>query len=79
MTTATSATLFWNGRSQAVRLPQNMRFKGKKVRVEKSGDAVILRPFEKGWTPEFWACLGQAEGEFERPEQFEQFREDVFS
>lgn len=73
------ANLFWNGRSQAVRLPKEMRFKGKKVLIEKMGDVVILRPFEKEWTQGFWDCLGQAHGEFECPVSIEQIREDVFS
>ena len=38
------AKLFRNGNSQAVRLPQEMRFKGDRVRVRKVGDTVILEP-----------------------------------
>jgi len=38
------AKLFRNGNSQAVRLPQEMRFKGDRVRVRKQGDMVILEP-----------------------------------
>lgn len=72
------ASLFWNGRSQAVRLPKEMRFKGKKVLIEKVGDTIILRPFEKEWTTEFWDCLGKAGGEFQRPNFTEQIRESVF-
>ncbi|MEI6790586.1 MAG: type II toxin-antitoxin system VapB family antitoxin [Myxococcaceae bacterium] len=72
------ANLFWNGRSQAVRLPKEMRFKGRKVLIERVGDMVILRPFEKEWTQEFWDCLGKADGEFERPVFTEQERENVF-
>jgi antitoxin VapB len=39
-----TAKLFRNGNSQAVRLPQEMRFKGDRVRVRKEGDTVILEP-----------------------------------
>lgn len=74
----TSATLFWNGRSQAVRLPKEMRFEGDKVLVEKIGDTVILKPCEKKWTQEFWNCLGKAGGDFKRQPQIEQVREDIF-
>lgn len=40
----TTAKLFMNGRSQAVRLPKEFRFEGKEVLIEKKGEAVILRP-----------------------------------
>jgi antitoxin VapB len=38
------AKLFRNGSSQAVRLPQEFRFKGDKVRVRRSGISVVLEP-----------------------------------
>jgi antitoxin VapB len=38
------AKLFRNGNSQAVRLPQEMRFRGDSVRVRKVGDTVVLEP-----------------------------------
>jgi antitoxin VapB len=38
------AKLFRNGNSQAVRLPQEMRFKGDRVRVRKVGETVVLEP-----------------------------------
>jgi antitoxin VapB len=38
------AKLFRNGRSQAVRLPQEFRFQGTEVRVRKVGDGVLLEP-----------------------------------
>jgi antitoxin VapB len=44
MTKKTSAKLFWNGRSQAVRLPQEFRFAGDRVRVRRFGDGVLLQP-----------------------------------
>lgn len=49
------AKIFWNGRSQAVRLPKEYRFEGKEVRIRREGDAVILEPVEKpGWPEGFW-------------------------
>ena len=42
-----TAKLFMHGRSQAVRLPKEFRFKGKEVRVSKVGDKVILEPLTK--------------------------------
>lgn len=38
------AKLFRNGRSQAVRLPQQFRFSGDQVRVRRVGTGVILEP-----------------------------------
>jgi antitoxin VapB len=39
-----TAKLFTHGRSQAVRLPKEFRFKGKEVRVSRVGNRVILEP-----------------------------------
>ena len=50
-----TVNLFTHGRSQAVRLPREFRFKGTEVRICKVGDKVILavekKPpdFEKFW------------------------------
>ncbi len=38
------AKLFWNGRSQAVRLPKEFRFAGDRVRVTRMGEGVLLQP-----------------------------------
>jgi len=38
------AKLFWNGRSQAVRLPKMFRFEGNRVRVRRVGRGVLLEP-----------------------------------
>jgi antitoxin VapB len=38
------AKLFRHGSSQAVRLPQEFRFKGDKVRIRRSGSSVVLEP-----------------------------------
>jgi antitoxin VapB len=38
------AKLFLNGRSQAVRLPQQFRFAGDRVRVRRVGRGVLLEP-----------------------------------
>ena len=39
-----TAKLFWNGRSQAVRLPQEFRFQGQEVRVRRFGLGVLIEP-----------------------------------
>lgn len=38
------ARLFWNGRSQAVRLPKEFRFEGDRVRVSRMGAGVLIEP-----------------------------------
>ena len=38
------AKLFRNGRSQAVRLPQEFRFRGNRVRIRRVGHGVLLEP-----------------------------------
>ena len=40
----TEAKLFWNGRSQAVRLPKEFRFEGDRVRVTRMGPGILLEP-----------------------------------
>lgn len=52
---ALMAKLFQNGRSQAVRLPKEFRFKGTEVKIRREGEKVILEPSEKGeWPDGFW-------------------------
>ena len=43
------AKVFWNGRSQAVRLPKPCRFEASEVEVLKRGSEVVLRPRGKDW------------------------------
>jgi antitoxin VapB len=40
----TTAKLFRNGRSQAVRLPREFRFEGDRVRVRRAGRGVLMEP-----------------------------------
>jgi len=44
-----TAKLFQNGKSQAVRLPKEYRFRGTKVYVKKMGNAVVLIPEYDSW------------------------------
>jgi len=44
-----TAKLFQNGRSQAVRLPKEYKFKGDDVFIQKVGEAVILFPKDRVW------------------------------
>jgi antitoxin VapB len=45
----TTAKLFKNGASQAVRLPKDCRFKGRDVYIRRIGDIVILLPKTDPW------------------------------
>lgn len=51
------ASIFMNGRSQAVRLPKEFRFEGTHVYVRKEGDRVILSPVDERWE-RFLAAYG---------------------
>jgi len=49
------AKLFRNGRSQAVRLPQEFRFEGDRVSIQKVAGGVLLQPVKfnvKAWFDE---------------------------
>jgi antitoxin VapB len=58
------AKLFWNGRSQAVRLPKEFRFEGDRVRVTRMGAGVLLEPVPdtKKETVEQWFARIDAMG-----------------
>jgi antitoxin VapB len=66
------ASVFMNGRSQAVRLPMSCRFGSdvKSLSVRKVGNSVILEPIETtGWSSAYWAALEAM------PEMVEEVRE----
>lgn len=44
-----TAKVFMTGRSQAIRLPKEFRFKEKEVGISKMGDLVMLFPKKKAW------------------------------
>jgi antitoxin VapB len=65
---ASTAKIFQNGRSQAVRLPKEFRFKGDKVMISKKGDMVILQPLGRTKWPEgFWDDF-PVDPDFQTPE-----------
>lgn len=45
-----TAKIFENGRSQAVRLPKEYRFRDEEVAINKIGDIVMLIPKENKWS-----------------------------
>jgi antitoxin VapB len=44
-----TAKVFWSGRSQAVRLPKELRVDCSELRVRRRGHAIILEPIPKTW------------------------------
>lgn len=79
-----TAKLFWSGRSQAVRLPKNFRFRGNEVRIRRHGGAVILEPVPDDWgwldaiagklDDDFVQAVNEQPGHQERPALDELFR-----
>lgn len=59
----TTAKLFRNGQSQAVRLPKEFALPGREVFVRRVGDAVLLIPSADPWSG-FEAALGQFSDDF---------------
>lgn len=63
---ALTARVFWNGRSQAVRLPREFRFEGTEVRIHREGDRVVLEPLSGGdWGEAFWDVFGAFGADFD--------------
>jgi antitoxin VapB len=52
----TTAKLFQNGHSQAVRLPRDFRFSGDEVRIRRFGRGVLLEPVTVS-TDDWFAAL----------------------
>ena len=60
------AKIFQNGRSQAVRLPQEFRFSGDEVSIRREGNAVILEPIKRdAWPRGYWTRLKEMHLEFD--------------
>ena len=65
-TNAKHAKLFWNGRSQAVRLPKEFRFEGDQVRVTRMGAGILLEPVleaKKETVEEWFARIDAIKGD----------------
>jgi antitoxin VapB len=67
-----TTTLFTNGRSQAVRIPKELRFKSKEISIRRLGDGVFLVPVKACTWPEgFFKNILIDDANFTRPEQGE--------
>lgn len=63
------AKLFWNGRSQAVRLPKEFRFRGEEVNIRREGKRVILEPLKRrAWPKGYWRSWAKVPDDFQAPE-----------
>jgi antitoxin VapB len=61
--------IFRNGRSQAVRLPKEFRFKGEEVEIRRSGQKVILEPKkQRSWPRGYWTSWGKVPKDFNAPD-----------
>jgi len=65
-----TASVFWTGRSQAVRLPREFRFEGDTVLVRREGNAVILEPVH-AWPEGYVESFTGVPDDFVRPPQGE--------
>ena len=68
-----TAKLFFNGRSQAVRLPADFRFEGSEVFIrqdQSTGDVILSR------RPESWDGFFKLRGEANVPDEFMADRRD---
>ena len=63
-----TASVFWTGRSQAVRLPKEFRFNGNSVLVRREGNAVILEPAQD-WPEDYVESFAGVPDDFGRPPQ----------
>ncbi len=58
-----TASLFTNGKNQAVRLPKEFEFKGvSEVEIMQEGDSLVLRPKHKSWAS--FATVDRADDDF---------------
>lgn len=65
-----TASVFWTGRSQAVRLPKEFRFDSDTVLVHREGSAVILEPARE-WPEGYIESFAGVPEDFHRPPQGE--------
>ena len=66
----TTAKLFKNGRSQAIRLPREFRFEGDRVRIRHAGSGVLVEPVKTD-VREWFAALDRLAAEASVPEGHE--------
>jgi len=58
------ASLFRNGRNQALRIPKEFELDGEKAIIRKEGDKLIIEPVKKDGLLKLLASLDQIDDEF---------------
>ena len=67
---STTAKLFQNGNSQAIRLPRAFRLPGKEVRLSREGEKLIIEPLTPTqWPAGFFKKIKIKDRGFDRPAQ----------
>lgn len=65
-------TVFLNGRSQAVRIPKELRFDAKEVSIRRLGAGIVIEPIKSSeWAEGFFEEILITDKEFRRAEQGE--------
>jgi antitoxin VapB len=70
-----TASLFKNGKSQAVRIPKDLEFEGiNEVEITRDGDSIVLTPKRKSWAS--FSDVDKADNDFmvERSDVVEESR-----
>ena len=58
-----TASLFTNGKSQAVRIPKGLEFEGiNEVEITRDGDSIVLTPKRKSWAS--FSTVDKADSDF---------------
>ncbi len=73
-----TAKIFKNGRSQAVRLPKEFRFKGKEVFIRKEGANIILSEKPDSWEAFFLSGNKRTSDFMQEREQLVLEERDIF-
>lgn len=73
-----TAKIFQNGRSQAVRLPKEFRFKGKEVYIRREGSQVILSEKPDSWDDFFLSKKKSTADFMKQREQLNLEERDIF-
>ncbi|MBU3666029.1 MAG: AbrB/MazE/SpoVT family DNA-binding domain-containing protein [Chthoniobacterales bacterium] len=67
-----TTTLFMNGRSQAVRLPKQLRLPGKRAKIRRFGRGLLLEPMgDESWPEGYFEKVLIKDNSFKRPGQGE--------
>jgi len=72
------AKIFQNGRSQAVRLPKEFRFKSKEVYIRKEGQNIILSEKPDSWKDFFLSKSKPTSDFMKEREQLDLEERDIF-